>query len=232
MKPFKHIFPGSGRVAAQLCSLILLCALSGCTSPRLEHAIRDKPIGPGYTPQNVFSVGELPADFRRVLLLPPTDPAGDPLSEELTRALLASLRQASRFEIIPSGEAYGAISDLTGEAPLISKKPVSAAVLEEAGRLGADGILELHLTHYRPYKPLQIGLRGRLVSLADEGQVLWEIDELFDAGHKRVAIGARRYAETHIEQPFPLQSSYSVLMSPLRFAGYVGQMAFETLPAQ
>jgi hypothetical protein len=189
-------------------------------------------MGPGYEPKNVFAVGELPDGFQRVLVLPPTDPAGDPLSAELADALLASLRQAGRFEVLPSGEAYRAISKLAREAPLVSKGPVPAAVLEEAARLGADGILELHMTHYRPYKPLQVGLRGRLVSLTDEGQVLWEIDELFDAGQKRVATGARRYAETYIEQPFPLQSSYSVLMSPLRFTRYVGHMAFETLPSQ
>ena len=232
MNAFKKYSSASCRKVSLFCSLILFLGLSGCTSPRVEHAIRDRPFGPGYEPENVFSVDKLPAGFQRVLVLPPTDPEGDLLSDDLTNALLASLRKANRFEVIPSGQAYRAISDLSGEAPLVTRQAVSPAVLKEAQRLGAAGILELQMTHYRPYKPLQVGLRSRLVSLADGGQVLWEIDELFDAGQKDVAIGARRYAETFIEQPFPLQSSYSVLMSPLRFTGYVGKMAFETLPPQ
>lgn len=153
------------------------------------------------------------------------------MSAELTDAFLSSLSLTNRFQIIPAVEARAAVSGLSEDSPLLSNQPVSAEILEAADRLGADGILELHVTQYRPYKPFQIGVQSRLVALeSGEGVVLWEIDEFFDAGQRSVATGARMYAEEYIDQRFPLQSSYSVLMSPTRFARYVGLEIFQTLP--
>jgi hypothetical protein len=216
--------------ATVLSIALSLLVLTGCTSPRLEHSMRDRPIGTAYKPSNVYAVIELPTEFDRVLLLPPSDPTGGELSSELVDALIAALRRTARFEVIPSGQAFAAISDPGIQLPLLAGQAIPPAILAEAQRLQAKGIMQLQFTHYRPYKPLQIGLRGRLLELKGQGRVLWEIDELFDAGQKSVAIGARRYADAHIEQPFPLQSSYSVLMSPVRFAGYVGTVSFGTLP--
>ena len=104
------------------------------------------------------------------------------------------------------------------------------SMLSMANRYAVDGILQMELTHYRPYKPLQLGVRSRLVHLNESGDVLWSVDEMFDSGDKTVAIAARKYAEEYVDQPFPLQSSYSVLMSPSRYAAYVGNALFETLP--
>jgi len=216
-----------------LCSVFFLWGIAGCTSPRLEHAARDTPVGRSYQPDNVYAVESLPPGFDRVLVLPLKDPSGDPLSSELTDSVLASLRRIGRFDVIPSGPVGSGLSDSRVDASILANQPIPVEILSEASRLGVDGILQLRLTHYRPFKPLQIGLRGRLIDLGQSqsgGQVLWEIDELFDAGQQSVAIGARKYSEAYIEQAFPLQSSYSSLMSPVRFAGYVSLVAFETLP--
>lgn len=238
MRSRKQPLTKSGTVAQPLPLLLclLLCLLLGaCTSPRIERNLRDKPIGQSFTPKNIYAVELLPPGFNRVLVLPPTNPKGGDLSPELQDAMLVALRQVARFEVVFPGSGSGTVDASASLPRRLTELPLPAAIVQEAERRGVDGILQFRFTHYRPYKPMQIGLRARLVALRGEGQpeggVLWEIDELFDAGHKAVAIGARRYAEARLEQAFPLQSSYSVLMSPVRFAGYVGHTAFETLPA-
>ena len=195
--------------------------------------MRDKPIGTSYKPDNVYSVDGLPSDFQRVLVLPLRDPDGRELAPELSDAVLASLRRTARFEVVSAGHRGSGVAELPAESLLSANRPIPRDILAQARRLGANGILQVEFTHYRPFKPLQIGFRGRLFALNTAGQsgdVLWEIDELFDGGHRPVAIGARKYSESYIEQAFPLQSSYSSLMSPARFAGYVSLTAFETIP--
>lgn len=210
---------------------VVLLVLAGCTDPRIERTLKDIPVGTPYAPGNVYSVGTLPRGFDRVLLLPPTDPSGEPLSPDLTDAFLSSLSLTNRFQLIPSSESQRAISGLSVASPLLLNRPVSAEILQVADRLGADGILELHVTQYRPYKPFKIGVQSRLVGLeSGHGRVLWEFDELFDAGQRSVVTGARMYAEKYLDQRYPLQSSYSVFISPVRFAGYVGLEMFQTLP--
>lgn len=195
--------------------------------------MKDTPLGQAFEPENVFTVGALPAGFDRVLLLPPTDPSGALLSSELTDAFLSSLNATSRFQVISAADWQPTVSSLKDNSPLLSNQPLSGETRAVAARMGADGILELHLSHFRGYKPLRIGVKSRLIDLqAEQGKVLWEIDEVFDAGQRSVATGARRYAEQYIEQRYPLQTSYSVLMSPIRFAGYVGYEIFNTLPSQ
>lgn len=191
--------------------------------------MRDRPIGPAYHPDNVFAVKHLPLEFERVLVLPILNEDGGMVRPEIQDAFIAALRSTGRFEIILSPE----LAQSEDSASFIAKGlPLPLRVLEVAKLYDADGIMQVDLTHFRPYKPLQIGVRSRLLSLNERGDILWSIDELFDAGRKDVAIGARKYAEANIEQPFPLQSSYSVLMSPVRFASYVGTTAFNTLPVR
>ena len=56
---------------------------------------------------------------------------------------------------------------------------------------GLDAVLFIDLTHYSPYQPIAIGVRSRLVALADT-KTLWALDALFDAAQHDVAVAARR----------------------------------------
>jgi len=211
--------------------VLLLPILSGCTSPRLERELSDRPMGKAYQPVNIFADPVLSAEFQTVLVLPF---AKTGLSFEwmpaVESAMISSLRKAGRFNIVvlPAEALY----DLTGSHEIPMASPVPASVLEVAWQqYQADGVLQMEVTAFRPYKPMEIGVQGRLFQTAGN-RVIWSCDEFFDAGNQAVVTGARKYAETYLDQRYPLQSSYSALLTPQRFGGYVGHVLFETLPVR
>lgn len=212
--------------------VVQLLVFSGCTSPRIEHTVRDMPIGTAYEPENVYAKEQLPNDLYRVAVFPLLGVDGEFAPPEIMDAMIKSLRSKARFEIVMIGVEEFDRASPSGIPSISRSEALAPSLLSVANRVGADGVLQLELNHYRPYKPLQIGVRGRLVHLNEAGDILWSVDEVFDAGDKTVAIAARKYAEEQVEQPFPLQSSFSVLMSPSRFAAYVGSAIFETLPVR
>mgnify|MGYP002633390587 CR=1 FL=1 len=209
--------------------ICLLFAFSGCTSPRLEREVKDRPIGRAFVPGNVYTVGDMPIDIKKVLYLPLTHRAGVELGDGVSDALITALRRSGRFELVVLD--HEALARMLPNATGFSVgSTVPSSLLQAAGEeYGVDAIMQVEVTQYRPYKPISLGFRGRLFT-AEEAKVLWSIDEVFDAGQESVAIGARLYSERFVEQAFPLQSSYSSLFSPRRFVSYVGQVTFETLP--
>lgn len=209
--------------------LLILPLLAGCTSPRLEREWKDTPMGFAYKPDNIYSAESLPSGFKRVVVLPFShQQLAHDMMPEVETAVINALRRQARFEIVQvaSDELY----QLLGNDNLTFDKPIPAKLLETMQTVyHADGILQTEITTFRPYKPILIGIKSRLFT-SSANQVLWSCDELFDAGNEKIAMGARLFAEKELEQPYPLQSSYSALISPQRFASFVGQALFETIP--
>ncbi|MBC2594998.1 hypothetical protein H5P28_12090 [Ruficoccus amylovorans] len=220
MKPIALITP----VLTGLCMLLV----SSCTSPRLERELKDIPLGPSFQPDNVYAE-PLSPDIRRVLVFPfHTQPDNQAEAATLEKAMLPSLLSTGRFEVVTLER--GEVMELAGRPTFASMDmipPAVAARLREQWR--ADAVLLTDITSYRPYKPFMLGVRSRLVSLRDQ-EVIWACDEVYDAGNEAVEVGARRYAERYLEQEYPLQRSYSVLISPRRFAAYVAHSLYSTLP--
>ena len=210
------------------CLLCLFFFLQGCTSPRLERQIKDLPVGRSFVPENVHAVKRLPKEFVRVLCLPVVGRIE--VDDSVSEALVSALRRAARFEVILVDRAVLA-RVVPNWSELYVDGKVPAALIQWARETyGVDAIVQLQVSQYRPYKPICFGLRGRLFTANETADVLWSIDEVFDAGQESVAIGARVHSERFVEQAFPLQSSYSSLFSPRRFVAYVGHVAFDTLP--
>lgn len=209
--------------------LSLLMLLTACTSPRMERQLNDKPIGKVYQPVNVYSPERLPAGLQRVVVLPPhTENLRFSFMDGVYQELLTALRTEGRFQIIPVPE--NELREIVGQPSLAPEDPLPRVLVTRLQqRYRANGILLLHISAFRPYKPMVLGLRGHLAALPS-GNVLWSCDEVFDAGNKLVTRGARKYSEKYVEQAYPLQSSYSSLLSPQRFAAYVGYTVFRTLP--
>lgn len=215
------------------CLLLSLAAfailLTACTSPRLEREFKDKPIGKIYQPGNIYAAERLPQNLRTVVVLPPhTENLPFPFMESVYRELVTSLRAEGRFQVITLPEED--LLDQINQLSLAPEDPLPDSLLRFlASRYKADAILNLHITAFRPYKPLVLGIRANLAALPST-TILWSCDEVFDAGNERVTRGARKFSEKQLEQAFPLQSSYSSLHSPRRFAAYVGHTLFQTLP--
>ncbi len=214
---------------AALLPFLLLLLFAGCTSPRMEREWRDKPIGSSYEPANIYSGETLPASVRTVVVLPPE--TGDlpfEVTPGIVEELLGTLRAEGRFAVVRFSEE--ALYEVIGREQLGMEEAIPTVLLSHLmEQYEADAILHLGITAYRPYKPLLLGVQGRLFGTSS-GTVFWSCDEIFDAGDRRVLRGARKYAEEYLDQAYPLQSSYSTLISPRRFAGYVGHSLFQTLP--
>jgi hypothetical protein len=95
--------------------------------------------------------------------------------------------------------------------------------------VGCDAILFTRMTQYRPYPPIAIGWSLKMIE-CKESQVIWSVDEMFDAGDGTVANAARRYYQENLHQPEPLSDSRSILASPRRFGQYTMHAVLSTLP--
>jgi hypothetical protein len=209
---------------AVLAAMVLLGA--GCTTPALNDPAR---VGPFYQPTNVASDPTL-GGIRRVVLLPVWH--GDLASEETAQDLDPVFRQAlqdqNRFEIVSFSR-----EDLRrrfGQSSLSSAAPLPHDFIATVQRLfAADAVMFVDLTTFRPYHPLAIGVRSRLAAVGNL-RLVWSFDNVFSADDPTVAAGARHYFLHSEHQGVPGDLTPAVLQSPLRFAAYVANATFVTLP--
>ncbi len=214
-----------------LSSLALVALLSGCAELPLPKPDPVKS-GPFFTPANVKTGAKLPAELRRVAVLPAW--GGSTLTEEtldrVDGSLQTELSKTNRFETVPL--TRDALSRLAGRRTLLSTESLPAGLLERIAReTGADAVLFSDITSYSPYPPLIVGLRSKLARISD-GEILWAADNVFSAVDGPVANSARRYAREIGDDRGPTDLSHTILQNPSRFAAYVGSATFATLPAR
>lgn len=226
----RHVDRRSGRWWLS-CLFCLAGWITGCSSPRLQESV----FGPGYEPRNYVRLADrLPTDLRRVAVLPLAIPIKNPAFEHgreaLDPVLRAELKKIGRFGCNWVSEPE--LQRWTGQSRWRVDDQLPAQFFEILRReTGCDGVLFSELREYRPYSPLAIGWRFRLVD--KEGQVtLWAADEVFDAGYGPVANSARRYQIAQEELPPGLQDSRTILNSPRRFGQYTAAALLATLPSR
>lgn len=86
------------------------------------------------------------------------------------------------------------------------------------------------LTVLRTRRPLVLGVRAKLATTAEEAELLWGFDNVFSANDPTVASSARRHYLMHDDRMVPVDRSDAVLQSPSRYATYVAEATFTTLP--
>lgn len=209
--------------------MLLLALATGCTSVhRVLHAETSPP-----PPRNAYQwPGPLPAELRRVALLPLT--SGDSITKRepamsiLASALVVELDKLKRFDLVPV-----TASDLrawTGRASWRRLDALPPDLLETLNqKTDCDAVLFAELTHYHGYPPLVVGWHFALVSIKD-GRTLWALDEVFDATEPSVASAARSFQSRRDALPRALADPRSVLMSPARFGRFTAHTSFATLP--
>lgn len=209
-----------------LTTLGLGLLLSGC---RTVHQEWDVPTGPAFRPTNFSSVGAIPAQVRRVAVLPLHAEAWEATTiRPVEAAFVSELQKFERFEVVSVSRVQ--MREEFGAESVISSAALPADVLARLrASQGADAILFQDLTHYAPYQPISIGVRAKLVSTID-GTVLWSFDTLFDGAQPSVAVAARGYYLTQGRPAHPLENSSGIMQSPSRFAKYVAHAMFGTLP--
>lgn len=217
-----------GRSRHGLIFALTLTLLAGCVHPPAHDAARR---GPFHTPVNYAGESQLPANIRRVVLLPisadnvaPTESAA-----ALDPVFLAELQKQNRFEIVAVTREQ---LQRRFNAPEI--RSTAALPHDFMARLrrefAADAVLFVDLTVFKAYRPLALGVRAKLATVDDEVRLLWTFDNVFSATDPAVANSARNHAIGADRGGIPADLTSIALLSPTRFGAYVAAQTFGTLP--
>jgi len=213
--------------------LLILAVATGCrTMTKKPGAV----VGPFHKPTNYhLAGGEMPTDMRRVALLPLTS-AQDTLEHRSGRMILqdtlyTQVAHAGLFEVVIVSPDK--MESLTGKPAwrMIDELPIDFIdrIMKE---YDCQGVLFSHLSVYKPYPPLSIGWRMGLVQLnqqSNNGNVVWEIDEVFNAGEKHVINSAiRNGVKNGLSDP-ELDYDFGLLNSPRRFGRYTAEEVVMTM---
>ena len=208
-------------------AFVALAVCGGCATPA---AFNDPArAGPFFAPSNVLGEPSL-GGIRRVVLLPVCE--GTVASVEMTTALdavfVAALQEQNRFEVVTlSREQCLRRFQLTSISSAMALPSDFLAVLKRD--YAADAVLFVDLTVFRAYRPLALGLRGKLAAI-DGSRLVWTFDNLFAADDPTVANAARHHFLKGDRGGVPADLTPSVLQSPAKFAAYAAAAMFATLP--
>jgi len=202
-----------------------LLALAGCMQPGRQDPAR---VGPFFVPSNHVGEPSL-AGIRRVVVLPlwagPETPTES--VEQLDEVFLAALQHQNRFEVVSFTRAECRMR-FHVEA-LLSTAALPHDLLATLRReFAADAVLFVDLTVFRAYKPMALGLRGKLAA-TQGSRLIWTFDNLFASDDPTVANSARHHFIDR-DRSVPADLTPAVLMSPSRFAEYAATAMFATLP--
>lgn len=218
---------------ATLVSSAILLLTGGCKA--IERARDPSYTGPFRTQFNFAAApGAETNQLRRLVVLPLL--SGEPGSNEaldhgreiIQPLLLENLRKTPRFEVVAhSGLSIPRLHG--GRGQKVSDTLPNAALARLAADSGADAALFSELTAYQAHPPLVTGLRLTLVRLQD-GEILWEFNDVFNSGEPLTRNSARRYLRDKSGLDSELDGPGQILNSPRRFAEYALSSAFSTLP--
>jgi hypothetical protein len=207
--------------------LALLALFAGCSELPKPDPLKS---GPFFTPANVKATGPLPAEVKRVVVLPCW--GGPTLTEEtlgrIDEAAQTEVTKTNRFETV--AVSRDALYRLAGKRALSSVDNLPAHLLEKLLKdYGADAVLFTDVTSFSAYPPLTLGLRVKLARLSN-GDILWAADNVFSAAEAAVANSARKFAREMGTDRGPTDLSHTILQNPSRFAAYASAATFATLP--
>jgi hypothetical protein len=205
------------------CAAALLAA--GCATTR-----KTAPKSSDFAPRNYVRDAHLQASIRRVVLLPVNGGGFAPpeACEALDPVMATALQRQMRFEVVtfPREECL----KLYGVPDLSSAAALPHDFLQTMGaKYGAQAVMFVDLTSYQAYRPLTLGIRAKLAVVA-ERRLAWSIDEVFSTTDPAVVSGVRHYYQHNELGSVPFDLTSDDLQSPGRFAAYVADVAFRTLP--
>lgn len=205
---------------------LLVLVFSSCRKFEQEKVLsRAEP----FVPTNLYPVERLPTYFNRVAVLPcyHADP-DSPLLDYIDNVFHQELAQERIFETIRI--STNQMRKLFGLGRISSSSDLPENFLRTLDeQTGANGVLFMDLDSYRPYRPMSLGVRAKLVDLKS-GEFMWAIDETFDAGHAGVIVGASMFQEKAQVRALSSKTSGSVLHSHRVFSKYIASTVFSTLP--
>lgn len=221
-KAFNHIALSLGLISSLL--------LGACTATDRSQIVENS--YQPYCPVNFTeSAAPLPCAIKRVAMMPICENRlciDEQMLTNLDETFIGELQKTNKFEVVPvrrldllsiyNVDQFGSVDDLPQN------------LYSEIYKItGADAILFTDLTHFRPYKPVSMSIRSKLVDIKD-GSIIWSIDENFDSGNPHVASAARLFQESQSYLPYPQQDNYAAIKSPVKFGKYVANAIYQTTP--
>ncbi len=215
-------------------AFVLASVMTGCRSASVKYP--GTIVGPFHKPANYHLANErMPVDMRRVALLPLTSALNtvehQSGREHLQGLLQAEIVKSGLFEVVYVTESK--MEQLTGQPAwrMIDQLPIDFIDILTK-EYDCQGVLFSHLAVYQAYPPLSIGWRMGLVHLSQEsnnGNVVWEIDEVFSAGEKAVINSARQNAIKNGLSDPELDHNFGLMNSPRRFGRYTAEAVVATM---
>lgn len=209
-------------------------------------------LGQDSQPKNAFAAAvTLPDNIKRVLVLPLScDDAASDLADGcdmLNPVLQTELTKTKAFEVVSM--SADRVRSCTGKTRWTGTEALPADFFQALNKAEAcDAVLFCELTSYKPYVPLAIGWRLKLVEVQTQ-KVLWEVDEVYDASDPVVAKNAQQFQKKqqnvsgtpktlvkrawsllNRETPSDLDDQWDILNSPRYFGQFAAVTSLESLP--
>lgn len=169
-----------------------------------------------------------PPGFDRVAMLPiytriPTGGATNDLDEifraELSKALPLEVIHVSRTDMLAAiGE------DQIASTAIIPQKLIQ--FLQQ--KYAVQGVIFTDMPVYRPYRPVNIGIRCKLVKIPSM-EIMWAADGILDSAEPGIAASAVEYARGNLKGPGK-GAPELILQSPRRYAAFVAYGLYRTMP--
>ena len=165
---------------------------------------------------------------QRVAVLPvECDQAVGETLLDIDEIFLAEAGKKLRFELVPIKRP--ALSRSIQREQFSSTEPTppeAVGFLRE--KYAVDAILFTEITSYRPYRPISVGVRSKLVD-ASSLATLWTAETVLDAGDPIVAEAAMLYASRQ-SATSDTRGGEMMLQSPRRYLGFVASHLYFSLP--
>ena len=208
---------------------VMLFLGAGCAYTRM--AMKDDIQGKQYfRPANFKGEAQLPAEVRRVLLLPVCGGTIVPpeTAETLEEVFATELQKQLRFEVVRLSRTE--CQQHFGAPEFSSTAELPHDFLATLGReFAADAVLFVDLTSYQAYRPLTMGVRAKLATV-EQTRLLWTFDEIFSLSDPLVGNSVRHFYGAADPSGIPSDAANGALQSPSKFAAYVAAATFNTLP--
>ncbi|MEI8292717.1 MAG: hypothetical protein WCG66_01880 [bacterium] len=234
-----------------VCVLASLC-LAACSSP-VGRSVKDKPNRSNriqqisqptmsLPPQDLSANAGVrwPAGMRRLAVLPIfSNRPIDQTQRDMDGIFRAELSKVVKYEIVQVNRSDMA-SLMNREAVSSSEIIPSSVIAMLRQKYGADAVLFTDFTLFRPYRPLAIGVRSKIVDLKTM-DILWMADGILDSAEPDVSELATQFSDSGLQMRYISSKvpkgrerekgsgNQIILQSPRLYATFVAHEAFSSL---
>ncbi|HHT9126884.1 MAG TPA: hypothetical protein ACFYD6_13870 [Candidatus Brocadiia bacterium] len=200
--------------------ILLMCniGITGCSFMRAQE-----PLVVSYIKSDEL----YKSNIRRVIVIPfAYESDREEVVKEVTESITIELQKTGDLDVVLP---YENISLLLEGRQLWDKGSINSEILTEARkRFGADAIISGAITHYKPYKPLILGLKLGMIN-TDTGSLLWSFDGVFDSNDTKVTNMAKSYFEKSSQKKLSIYGWEIMLLSMGQYTRFVANQIVSTL---